>query len=245
MPVISTMRGVPPKATQLVDASSRLFNDDGQLRTDRIISTNPGHGFKHLEPMAGQQYHLSYTPTGPAAESVASSQTCFSTSQTRKRKLACRTFSHKSDYVVPEPKGRSSAQDGSSRLCLPSQKLACPFFRRDPEDLSCTRACAGPGWDLTRHVKEHVFRCHVSDMTCPRCNAPFASQDELEAHHQAEEPCIPRPASRALGISRSQADRLRSKKGIAGLNEEGKWAKMYSIIFPHDKRIPSPCQYLL
>lgn len=47
------------------------------------------------------------------------------------------------------------------------------------------------------------------------------------------------------GIDAETKDRLKSRQGIQHNSEEERWARMYKILFPLTRQVPSPCKFIL
>ncbi|KAJ4386465.1 hypothetical protein N0V93_009361 [Gnomoniopsis smithogilvyi] len=124
------------------------------------------------------------------------------------------------------------------------KRLACPFFKRNPQRYQEERSCVGPGWRTVHRLKEHLYRCHTLPIHCLRCHEIFASEEGLQTHSLSDTPCQrrqPGDESRTVleGIGLAQERRLRSRKRTNKV-EEDKWRDAYRICFPDDISMPSP-----
>ncbi|KAK0732278.1 hypothetical protein B0H67DRAFT_96518 [Lasiosphaeris hirsuta] len=126
-----------------------------------------------------------------------------------------------------------------------SQRLACPYFRRNSALYRYWRSCPGPGWGTVHRVKEHLYRCHLLPPSCPRCHETFETEKEKLEHLIAPEPCTVRDKPLIEGIDPSTHELLRSRKLLQGQETEvAKWRAVYLALFPDtdEKDIPSPCE---
>jgi len=48
----------------------------------------------------------------------------------------------------------------------PGRKLACPYFRRDPQAFSDDKSCSGPGWPNIHRLKYVMARLLMLSVTC-------------------------------------------------------------------------------
>lgn len=143
-------------------------------------------------------------------------------------------------------------------------KLACPFFKRNPQRYRNARNCVGPGWDSVHRVKyinssyhdfksipnlilrEHLYRRHVLSLyTCNRCYKDFKDSYRLSLHQRAETACSICEGNLREGINETQRQKLKvRKKSVKSgptQTEAEKWNYMFRIIFPDDDKIPGPC----
>lgn len=159
---------------------------------------------------------------------------------------------------TPESKRRKIAEAGKP-------KIACPFMKHSPtefSDVSKWRTCIGPGFDgmnrmkyvrwtrcfdrtslIQADVREHLKRRHFKDCTCQRCGVQFSSNDTLQDHLRALEPCKLAHAQHEKGLLTSvQWAHIQAKRGRRSLEE--RWKEIYLIIFPkaQGESIPSPCK---
>ncbi|KAK3331329.1 hypothetical protein B0H66DRAFT_469697 [Apodospora peruviana] len=126
------------------------------------------------------------------------------------------------------------------------RKLACPYFRNNPEHHRQYRSCAGPGWASVHRVKEHVYRRHSKAIRCVRCGETFETNTALEEHYRLPERCeVKTMGLQPEELTLEQEKALRKRKKFA--SEEEKWRDMYRILFPSvdddnddDDAIPSP-----
>ncbi|KAK1851388.1 hypothetical protein CCHR01_05965 [Colletotrichum chrysophilum] len=124
-------------------------------------------------------------------------------------------------------------------------RLACPYFKKTPQRY-CTskwRSCPGPGWETVHRVKEHLYRCHMLPIICPRCQITFETDEERNEHLQMDDICPKKSKPDLYGIDSKQEKLLRSrKKGGKNMSEADKWRDVYLILFPNigPEDIPSP-----
>ncbi|KAH7395480.1 hypothetical protein BKA64DRAFT_59994 [Cadophora sp. MPI-SDFR-AT-0126] len=124
-------------------------------------------------------------------------------------------------------------------------KFACPFRKRDPQTYTVlgrhTRCVIAQLKSVSR-VKEHLFRCHLAPIHCPRCWCEFDTLTNLEDHIKAENICKKRDSGHPpKGITAEQERILRSrKKSPAGQSEEERWMEIYQLLFPNEPCPTSP-----
>lgn len=123
----------------------------------------------------------------------------------------------------------------------PRRKLACHYFKRNPEKHSQRSACTGPGWDKVHRVKEHLYRQHILRQ-CSRCYLNFKTDEELQEHQRQPQSCELRVENRMEGIDHIKLKQLQSRKGLAGTSERERWEAVYRILFPDDdfSQMPTP-----
>jgi hypothetical protein len=127
------------------------------------------------------------------------------------------------------------------------RRFACPFFKRRPESCMKHRACAGPGWETVHRVKEHIYRVHARPPFCARCNQVFHDEELLYEHIRmigGQQCAVVDNAEPPMGFTKKHEDKLRSRKNFTGKSEIEQWSWVYSLIFPDDEYIPTPCKYL-
>ncbi|KAK9774402.1 hypothetical protein AB5N19_06753 [Seiridium cardinale] len=139
------------------------------------------------------------------------------------------------------PAKRVRATGGKTMM---HRRLACPYFKKDPECFQLGRSCSGPGWDTVHRIKEHLDRNHALPPCCIRCNSVFKSERERDAHMRSPEQCeVNEPPPRTHGFNASQKAQLKGRpKGYKQMSEPQKWRHIYMILFPEtqDTEIPSP-----
>lgn len=121
------------------------------------------------------------------------------------------------------------------------KRLACPFFKRDPQRYKDQSKCVGPGWPTVHRLKEHLYRRHRLPVYCLRCHDVFPNEEGLEQHSQSQVPCQRTGGAKTLeGITSSQERQLRSRKR-SDRTEEEKWRDVYRICFPlREDEDPTP-----
>ena len=89
---------------------------------------------------------------------------------------------------------------------------------------------------------DHLYRCHRLH-ECPRCFRTFGKKQKLDDHHVKGCKKRDRPKQPAEdGIDEDKLKRLQCKKGLSALDEEGKFVRIYRILFPDVAEVPSPCK---
>jgi len=144
-----------------------------------------------------------------------------------------------------------------------TQRLACPYFKRNPSFYRHWRSCPGPGWGTVHRVKcdsifffscfvkqgeggslllltsrnrEHLYRCHLLPPSCPRCHETFESEKVKLEHLISSERCAVRDKPRIEGIDPATHELLRSRKLLQGQETEvAKWQTVYLALFPDVK----------
>lgn len=92
-------------------------------------------------------------------------------------------------------------------------------------------------------LREHIYRAHVVHQ-CLQCGDRFKSEESLLQHTRSIEGCLTRALTPASGVNQSKIAALRSKKAMRGQTHEERWKKVYSILFPDESHIPSPCEHV-
>jgi hypothetical protein len=156
--------------------------------------------------------------------------------------------------------GKSNKSDGSPKK--PLRKLACPYFRYDPNAF-VQENCAGPGWPNVHRLKyvitsstlilvltenrAHLYRRHRL-YQCDRCYEPFRSAELLTEHHRQRRRCKRRREPHidpSYGFKKAQEDELKSRKRYSKMSEVEKWETIYMILFPTENpnQIPPACKH--
>ncbi|SPN96598.1 uncharacterized protein DNG_00120 [Cephalotrichum gorgonifer] len=146
-----------------------------------------------------------------------------------------------------EDRGGQSRVGGNKRTKVAHYKLACPYYKRDPEKFRNCRGCTGPGpgWDNFSRAKEHVVRKHAMPFLCVRCQAPFSSDEARRRHLREDTQCPvreePGPRDLADGFDEDQLKKLKGRRGT-NMTEADKWRDMYRVLFcvTDETDIPSP-----
>lgn len=141
-------------------------------------------------------------------------------------------------------------------------RFACPYRKRDPQRYTIYGArasCAVRFWNTVSRVKcvysvalfarlgltrsrEHLYRCHLAPLYCPKCLDLFKSDEELDLHRTLDI-CQKNPGRPPEGITQGVEEALRSrKKTHPGQTEKERWEEVYRILFPGEK-VPSPCKF--
>ncbi|KAF5009863.1 hypothetical protein FDECE_3958 [Fusarium decemcellulare] len=109
------------------------------------------------------------------------------------------------------------------------KKLACPYFKRQPEEyyrLHKGTACVGDGWTTF-----HRARCYFR----------FQTEEDLVKHQRATAACQINHKPRD-GFDLEVEGKIKGYKHKRGSSEGEKWLDIYRVLFPHDdpNSIPSP-----
>ena len=102
--------------------------------------------------------------------------------------------------------------------------------------------------ELIPKSREHLYRRHLlPKFVCDRCLESFQNADALKVHHRAQTQCLLRdePLEGPDGVTPAQENQLRSRKRsrLGGRDtEHEKWESIYTILFPGEPEIPSPCK---
>ncbi|KAF4461537.1 hypothetical protein FALBO_11663 [Fusarium albosuccineum] len=124
------------------------------------------------------------------------------------------------------------------------KKLACPYFKRQPEEyyrLHKGTACVGDGWTTFHRAREHLYRRHAMGHRCPRCYFRFQTEEDLVKHQRATAACQINHKPRD-GFDLEVEGKIKGYKHKRGASEGEKWLDIYRVLFPHDdpNSIPSP-----
>uniref|UniRef100_A0A8H7N7A5 C2H2-type domain-containing protein n=1 Tax=Bionectria ochroleuca TaxID=29856 RepID=A0A8H7N7A5_BIOOC len=123
-------------------------------------------------------------------------------------------------------------------------KLACPFFKYNPERYKHNNACSEHSWPSMHRLKEHLYRCHRQPKyRCRRCQHIFTNDRDLLLHQQSMTPCERKNPEYVEGFDEAQERLLKSRKRSKPKpTESEKWRIVYKILFPHipESEIPSP-----
>jgi len=148
------------------------------------------------------------------------------------------------DQKAPQP------NPGKGKWKQPDVLFACPYFKHDPAKYVGRgwRSCCGPGWELVRRVKDHLYSHHQQPKDrCGRCGGCFEDKLALDAHFARDEACkVRRPLPQMDGFDEKQEAQLKSRKrSVVPLSEVEKWRQVYSILFPQvpQEHVPSPCEF--
>ncbi|ORY65984.1 uncharacterized protein BCR38DRAFT_483648 [Pseudomassariella vexata] len=135
-------------------------------------------------------------------------------------------------------KARLTREDGGA-----CKRLACPYFKNNPQRYHAWRSCPGPGWETNHRVKEHLYRNHALPISCPRCHTTFESERHRDAHVRSYERCEVRSPLQTEGFDATQKELLRRRRPEQKKMSEGdKWREVYMILFTDTDptNIPSP-----
>ncbi|KEY74980.1 hypothetical protein S7711_01327 [Stachybotrys chartarum IBT 7711] len=114
------------------------------------------------------------------------------------------------------------------------RRLACPYYKRDPERHGYKGACSGPGWLTVARLKSHV----LPRFRCPRCYLNLERSDALAAHARTSSPCLIIEHDPDDGFGEEVKEALKDLKVSNDIPE--KWVDIYRLLFPTDQTIPSP-----
>lgn len=107
-------------------------------------------------------------------------------------------------------------------------KLACPYFKKDPQRHRC---CAAFGGKKLSYVKQHIGRSHNLSLYCPVCIVYF-TDDRLRDEHIIARSCEPVEDQVAPeGITLDQRLWL-GRRGPQNLSEEQHWYRIFEYLFP-------------
>ncbi|KIW09128.1 hypothetical protein, variant 1 [Verruconis gallopava] len=215
--------------------------------------TSTCHGFAHIHNAKINSAHNEQgdEPSNPS-RSYHKSQSCRGQKRSRseyKQTAKTGTGFNSEENDDDENSGedddsrkRSKAPRALIRDRIPTLKLACPFYKRNPQRYQNCRPCRGPGWDTAHRVKEHIYRKHALPIHCRRCNAIFDTETSLTVHSKQEISCLPTVGIELEGFDKNQEKMLKAKKKLPHLSEAEKWIEIFKILFPHDDpdQIPSP-----
>ena len=107
------------------------------------------------------------------------------------------------------------------------EAFACPYWKKDAQAYS---RCFKFTFEDVRRVKEHLNRCHVRQIRCPRCQEKFETRISRDDHIRDVD-CARRPKIMDEGIDQDQKDKL-SKKGKANQTQFQRWYVVWRIVFP-------------
>ncbi|KAI1110399.1 hypothetical protein F5Y14DRAFT_465670 [Nemania sp. NC0429] len=138
-------------------------------------------------------------------------------------------------------KGKKKPRTSARR----NQRLACPFFKYDPELYGNKMTCRGHSWDTVHRIKEHLFRKHTQpEGRCHRCLEEFKSVASLQQHQRKPVPCdIVENTKGETYIDAQTVLKLRRKQAKGSLpkkSESVKWKEMFILLFPQVEPVPSP-----
>ncbi|KAK6516003.1 hypothetical protein TWF281_004593 [Arthrobotrys megalospora] len=130
---------------------------------------------------------------------------------------------------------------------VPNPRYACIYFASamksktsNLSSLDLTKwatECYRSGFETIARVKSHLYSHHRYG--CKKCHRVLASAELF--HEHIEKGCNESTGDPPLYLSRGQAERLKSKKPIPGINtEEKRWSYLYKIVFEDQDAIPSP-----
>lgn len=90
------------------------------------------------------------------------------------------------------------------------------------------------------YSREHLRRVHPLPLHCTRCWLPFANQDSLINHSQAEVPCQRMQPVSIEGWSAEMDKKVTKRKDET---ERERWERIYRELFGRTlTNVPSPCK---
>ncbi|KAH6963006.1 hypothetical protein DER45DRAFT_552195 [Fusarium avenaceum] len=177
--------------------------------------------------------------TGPAGDSGFHQSNTGQDNNAKKRGL---NNDDEDEHANHAGRGNGDDQDKRRKTESPATRavpnLACPFVKEYPGEKwpKCQK-----GWPSVHRIKEHIYRSHKAPIHCKRCFTILKTEKQLELHLRQDQACeVLRPAREMPGIDAETKDRLKSRQGIQHNSEEERWARMYKILFPLTRQVPSP-----
>ncbi|KAF3765978.1 hypothetical protein M406DRAFT_351260 [Cryphonectria parasitica EP155] len=157
--------------------------------------------------------------------------------QQQQQEEASASPSVRSRQLPLPPLQQQQEQQKSSVEQIPTIRLACPFYRHNPQRYISTPFCQS-SWHSVRDVKEHVFRQHMQPkFRCNRCMQIFADDESLVLHQRLPEPCLLSEWLDSEGCDEAAKEKIR--KGDRG-DENERWKRMFRILFPDVKAEAAP-----
>ena len=115
-----------------------------------------------------------------------------------------------------------------ARVSSPNgEAFACPYWKKDAQTYS---SCYKFKFEDVRRVKQHLDKCHVKKIRCPRCQGKFETRISCDDHIRDVD-CARQPKIMDEGIDQGQKDRL-NKKGQASQSQFQRWYVVWRIVFP-------------
>jgi hypothetical protein len=208
--------------------------------------------------------------SSPKAGSRSTGTEFHSSNSTGKRLRPDQPSGHSDDESGDHPdKRKRVSTKGIPKSSLLGCKLACPFYKRNPERHKTWRSCAGPGWDTIHRLKyvrffyseefkdndglrvsiymngidvcrEHIYRRHALPIVCARCGKQFDTEITMQKHSKEVIPCKVGNSDEVDGYSKEQEKQLRGRKRPPNQTEEDRWREIYIILFPTDPEMSIP-----
>lgn len=142
-----------------------------------------------------------------------------------KRKRANNSDEQDTDLKSNRP---GSAEKKRRKTTPLDTKLACPYFKKDPQR---HRGCCAYGGKKLSYVKQHIGRSHNLSLYCPVCMVYF-TDDRLRDEHIIARSCEPGEDQQAPeGITLDQRLWL-GRRGPSNLSEEQHWYRIFEYLFP-------------
>jgi hypothetical protein len=147
---------------------------------------------------------------------------------------------HSDDEDDSRPK-KKGGRDFPDRF--PQRRLKCPFYQRQPDKYT-KAACRGSGFVDMAKLKDHIKRVHTQPLRCSRCWLEMESDDAYSEHLQQESICGKVTEPLEDRIRPQLLKRLEFKKApySNAQNVGEKWKMLYTVLFPSDDTVPSPCK---
>lgn len=184
-----------------------------------------------------------------ARPSSASSGTSSSSSQTAQRRKRTRDTDRSpgddgNDSNSSEDDDRPKKKTGPSTPDrTAARRLKCPFHQREPEKY-LKASCRGAGFADMAKLKDHIKRVHMQPLRCARCWLEMESDGAYDEHMQQDSMCEKRPEPHDDRIRPQTLKQLDFKKApyASAKSTEEKWRMLFSVLFPDESNIPSPCR---
>ena len=187
-------------------------------------------------PPSSLKYSLPYVPNDSKCADIKRSRPAENTN-------SATTLSGVDQYCERSSAKRRKIDSKSHSDETSERKLACPFFKRDPERYKNKRSCPGPGWPTVHRLKGHLYKCHKKPLQCDRCSQCFQTPELRSEHQRSADACAVGPIDAVDGFDTFQETQLKSKGRVPGVQtEEDKWRRVWTILFPKDteEKIPDP-----
>lgn len=91
----------------------------------------------------------------------------------------------------------------------------------------------------------HLYRSHMRPKQCPRCWEVMEDERSFTKHIQVATPCDIREEWLPEGLDQQQKKKLGAGKGkrkSPDQTAEDEWREIYTVLFPGERYIHSPCK---
>jgi hypothetical protein len=199
-----------------------------------------------IDALEGSSSSRSGGASSSASSSLSSSTSNFQTPQRRKRLRGNGRNPGDGDGdgndSDDDDRPKKKSEKGSADR-FPQRRLKCPFYQRQPEKYT-KAACRGEGFADMAKLKDHIKRVHTQPLRCSRCWLEMKSEEAYSEHLQQEDICKKKAEPQEDRIRPQLLKRLDFKKApyANARNVEEKWKMLFSVLFPSDTNIPSPCK---